>query len=441
MKAAGALFCLLGLFGTAPGCGLVDESYATTGLKSINGTDAFQRLLERHGDVHTVSHVSERVLSKADLLVHFEATSLPVSYYSQVETWLMGKPLFDGQDEPKVGTDNEGKKSSKSEGGDPETGNGRKGEGAAKPKRLRVPVFEVPKRARTLLYVARDTDASVAFWKRLTRQMEGQGVVEQWCRAILEQRAEAANVFPAAGAVLFGKREGDRVRSWLPAGSLAVPGLQWSFRLKPGPARYRDGRLVPARTVLSAGSVVGVRSLRTPAARIVAVYNGEPLLNYSLVRAPARQFARALLDGVFEDLAVDQPQIYIIRDSLLPAAKAAREDNLLRVFRVFPLNFILLHLAVLFALFVFSRWPHERTPLEVARVGTRTFLEHIDALGARLARSRQRTQAVRGIRRYLELHQKRAAGDRDRLGDESEKALSSQQLLREARTYWEKKKP
>ncbi len=75
------------------GCGdeIADETYATTGQKSINGIDAFLFTAKATGRsvVHT-SYLSEEA-QKADIIIHFEKTAgYPEHVYRQMEAWMSG---------------------------------------------------------------------------------------------------------------------------------------------------------------------------------------------------------------------------------------------------------------------------------------------------------------------------------------------------------------
>ena len=434
------------------GCGLVDETYASIDRKSINGIDVFVALLAEVGDVERVAHVSKRVLGRADLLVHFDrGRARNPHYWNSVEAWLQKLPLPPPPASPaakgekhrkkKGRADAKGKrdakskteKKHKSKKGD--SGTVREEDSAGEAR-----AFVVPERPRTLLYVAFDTTASVPFWRRLARQMKGHAQEESWCRAQLEGRLllrEATSVTP----VIFGQRaiRHARARTFPTAGGLAGAELRWPVRQVPGPVRSQGGVPLPARAVLVAeGGPALVRVARAPAARLVLVYNGAPLLNYSLVRAAEREFARRLVALSLASHRSGRPKIVLVTADLMPAAAAARERNLLKILATFPISVILAHLLALLLLFLFARWPHEQTPLDVAPRGTRAFLEHIEALGSRLARTRGRAVAVRGIKRLI-ARQRRFRGQPEPAfsPEEPRQRYSNAELLREAAQYWE----
>ena len=64
------------------------------------------------------------------------------------------------------------------------------------------------------------------------------------------------------------------------------------------------------------------------------------------------------------------------------------------MFLVYPLNIIFIHAGLLLVLFLVSRWPHHRPPLKARPAGTREFLEHINALGLKLMRSKESHKAL-----------------------------------------------
>jgi hypothetical protein len=79
-----ALFC---------GCGdeIADETYATTGRKSINGIDAFLFTAKATGrTIVRTAYLSEEA-QKADIIIHFEKTAgYPENVYRQLEAWMSG---------------------------------------------------------------------------------------------------------------------------------------------------------------------------------------------------------------------------------------------------------------------------------------------------------------------------------------------------------------
>ena len=414
------------------GCGLVDESYGTLGARSINGIDAFVALLKDVGDVESAAHVSERVLRKADILVHFDnGRRNDAHYFRSVEAWLQKLPL-----PHREGRKKKPKSESSKRGGRADTVDAKSGDDEE------APPFVVPPRARTLLYVAFDTTASVDFWRRLSRQMKGHAHEQSWCLAQMEVRLRARELGPST-PVLFGGRSlrYRRGRSFPVQGELAASRLQWPVRQVPSPVRTATGGRLPSReSLLTSGRVPLVRVVRAPAARLVLVYNGAPLLNYSLVRAPQRSFARNLVASLPPEGLKGRPNIVLVTGNLLPTVAAARADNPLKILTTFPISLILVHLLALLFLFLLARWPHEETPLDVAPRGSRSFLEHIEALGSRLARTRRRHVVVRGIERLF-ARQRRFHGHAEKAREgEPRSRVSNSDLMKEAAQYWENPK-
>ncbi len=430
-----------GLFG----CAIVDESYATLGRKSINGADAFVALLKKSGSVEVVPHISVRVLRRADLIVHFDPGGrTDPDYFRAVEAWLEKRPLSRSKG-----------RSKKERGGKAERSDGAKGKGESrdgakdKPEQAESKadevVFQVPPGERTLLYVAFDTTASIPFWERFHSLMKGNPRAHAWSEVQLKARRRARERTPG-GPVLFGPRvlrhRGGRLANV--EGELAVESLRWPLRQVGLAPRSQEGKRLSAEEVLTTtrGDSL-VRAMQTPAARLVVVYNAEPLLNYSLVRRPEREFARRLLAWTLPDVSDRSPRIFVVTGSLLPASDAAREDSPFKILTTYPISVILLHLLALLVLFLFSRWPHESTPLDVPRRGSRAFLEHIAALGDRLLRARERVSAVRAVEHYLRRHNRRSAlrevGGPSASGAPPESEIQDRPaaLLRSAAKFWE----
>lgn len=271
---------------------------------------------------------------------------------------------------------------------------------------------EEPDRYRTILYFVRDTDASAAYWEMLTRQMEGVSPQAEYCREEFEQQLRYRRpMFPREKAPFSTLRlvdpEGRLNRRLIhdPAIFSAAPS-GFPVRHAPGAARpmFSDVEIFARPLLSTADGYDLIRELYLPGARLILVYNTEPFLNHSLVRKEYRTLARELIDYALrtaEDPNDGELKIAIVSRSLTPAQRAAAEESLfLRALTAFPINLIFAQFVFILALFLLSRWPHERRPIAENSAGSREFLEHIRALGKRLSRSRDRAAALEPLVAY-----------------------------------------
>ncbi|MCB1325901.1 MAG: hypothetical protein KDK35_11760 [Leptospiraceae bacterium] len=371
--------------------GLVDESYATREKKSINGTDAFYAILEETGETFSAASLSDRVLKQADLLVYFEDPvgdeQSALNFQKKFEAWAFD---LDPESLP-----DEAREVASRMGENPTLA------GADEPGPL-----EGENRDRTLLFFIADTTSGTSFWERTATQMEDYQEQRDYCLAHLESRRYERSRPLATNATLFGFRqlryEGGPVVQSLRADRVAFPHGVSGFpvRYVPGPitTHFAPEEINPvSRSLLETGRGEDlVREIRTPRARLIVVYNSEPFLNYNLVRPSGRNMARDLVHYAARSPthAGSRPTIAFITGLPLPSATAAEDENPYAMFLVYPLNIIFIHAGLLLVLFLVSRWPHHRPPLKARPAGTREFLEHINALGLKLMRSRESHKAL-----------------------------------------------
>ena len=199
---------------------LVDDTYASLGRESINGIDAFVKMVDeevrvkREGQLLRAGFLSKQIRSEADLVVFFERGSIDdPDYYRHLEAYLFG---YDPEEleEPEVGEDGQPQPDEKNEIPLDESvepveirsrPTPRKTEdaviaGVRSGRRVfaqleQAPEDEVfeeetsedeasedaPDRYKTILYFLRDTDASIAFWQQLAEQMRDHQAQKDYC--------------------------------------------------------------------------------------------------------------------------------------------------------------------------------------------------------------------------------------------------------------------
>ena len=438
---------------------LVDDTYASLGRESINGIDAFVKMVDeevrvkREGQLLRAGFLSKQIRSEADLVVFFERGSIDdPDYYRHLEAYLFG---YDPEEleEPEVGEDGQPQPDEKNEIPLDESvepveirsrPTPRKTEdaviaGVRSGRRVfaqleQAPEDEVfeeetsedeasedaPDRYKTILYFLRDTDASIAFWQQLAEQMRDHQAQKDYCEQMAAQEMlRRSLISPGHRAPLSERRTAystgelvDRLRwdrSVFKAAEFPARGMRFPVRTVPGPAHSYYGlheeQPFDVRSLLATedGDDL-IRELDLPFARLIVIYNSESFLNHSLVNSKNRLLARTLLNHALAMHLYDtsvKPVAAIVHNRLLKTETAVENEfNIFKFLTVFPLNVIVWQFLALLALFLLSRWPHARPPLEVQAAGNREFLEHIRALGVRLSRTTPRMKALEPLLRY-----------------------------------------
>ena len=386
---------------------LVDESYGSVDERSINGLDAFYALLRAESDeVFESGFLTRRVRSEADMMVFFDRSfQRDMGYYLQLEAWLMDANP-DELESPDESDDFE-------EIDEALRGPSRLNRQSAQHPALQTTdenetVTEPPDRYKTLLYFLRDTTASVAFWERLTVQMQEHPDQLEYCQNHYADRLQTRNNVAPDTPIPFGFRHTE-----YPGGTIFDRLIRRKnifngrFRF---PARSIPGRpeshfgltdFSVRRLLATENRDPLIREFLFENARMILVYNAEPFLNYSLVDSANRRLTRDLIRYGLNHTGSGSGKVAIITNRPVPVDRAAREEqNVFAMLLVYPLNVVLLHFIVLLVLFLISRWPHDRPPLKQSPPGSREFLEHIQALGIKLFRSRDHHEGLEPLIDY-----------------------------------------
>lgn len=164
--------------------------------------------------------------------------------------------------------------------------------------------------------------------------------------------------------------------------------------------RYRQGN----RTIIAVQGkpvLVRIQYGRIP---VYILAGSEPFLNWHMATEENRAFLSFLLHAVSEGSdPVDGEQIRVtsIERGLVPAEQmASQERSLIFLFLEEPWGIILSLFILVLIVFIWSRYPHERTPLEPEESGTRRFREHFEAMASRMIRSRNRLAGLGPLVRY-----------------------------------------
>lgn len=258
--------------------------------------------------------------------------------------------------------------------------------------------------ARTLIVVGRDFDAAPSYWQRILpgASAEQSVVIKERLDRAMQSRTTSHNDlldddecswytvknFPAT--VQIRKLEGP----WSEGVDASQVEIELSSSLQP------PGW---AEVLLASGDSMLVSRQQLDEWResqLILVANGSFLLNLSLVNREHRKLASKLVDAVSPQGKVvfleSGPQGLRIDDK----DPAPRLPSGLEVLAIWPMNAILLHLAVLGIIFCFARWPIFGTPLEPSTTAPSDFGQHVDALGDLLSRTTNREYTEQRLQAY-----------------------------------------
>lgn len=258
---------------------------------------------------------------------------------------------------------------------------------------------------RTLIYVARDYDAAVEYWREVLDDFDSQ-----------EARAEAAaRLMEARSEYSFrrGWGTGQTVCEWF---SLE-PGLVQKAEELTSDAGWLDG-VDAAKTDLRLGRfpsfddsfepLLSTRKgpfvARSPRcygdSQLIVVANGSFLLNYSLVNHEHRKLAAELI----ETAGPGERVVFV--ESGFGGLQIAEDDKPSQtpweIVTRFPFNWMLGQFTVLGILFCFSRWPVFGRPKRIEQESLTDFGRHITALGRLLRDNRDAAFAAEEVRKYHE---------------------------------------
>ena len=287
---------------------------------------------------------------------------------------------------------------------------------------------------RTLIYVGRDYDAAPAYWKKVqpgapadraaeVQQQLTQAEVEFDMRRAEFPKSEDCRWFVVKGAkqhrqvsTLGGPYSAGIDASLVDIelyGRLELP--LWAEALeKKSPAdraaAAAPGQFMPIEAgyevlLESEGDVLVTRYRRESygdwqGSQLIVVTNGSFLLNMPLVNHEHRKLAGRLIGEVPEASSV----VFLESDEFGPPIGESDDNaNLssgMQVLKVWPLNFVLLHLAVLGIVFCFARLPIFGRPRELATASPSDFGQHLTALGKLLSKTKDRDYALARLRHY-----------------------------------------
>lgn len=263
-------------------------------------------------------------------------------------------------------------------------------------------------RRRTLVYVGRDFDAAVSYWRQVAPQTPPEQKVEVDRRLALAESDHASRRFkmPAEADEDWFIMRRDPVAE--PEGVLGGP---WSQGVNGAAARIEvEGLLLPpedklATVLLEQAEVPIVYRLSDATfgdGQVIVVANGSFLLNLPLVNREHRKLAARLI----EELEPAERVVLLESGEGGPPLIARDPDENyptgLEIFTVWPLGFLMLHVAIAGLTLCIACFPIFGRAQEPRTTSTSDFGQHIDALGELLAKSEDRQYAVDRLTYYHE---------------------------------------
>lgn len=263
---------------------------------------------------------------------------------------------------------------------------------------------------RTLIYVGRNFDAAPTYWTKMVSR-DAAKQKEFYRRA----RGSAAGLQFRAGR----PKEDELECLWFAIGRGAPHAAEdlsgpWMQGIEPAKAEIEvSDTLKPvgrSRRLLSSdnGPIVWRRVNFGPdQGKLIVVANGSFLLNAMLVNHEHRKLA-----GKVVAAAGPAGRLVLLESGPggPPIDPPAGGSALARLFGAWPLNVILLQLAVLGIIFCFARWPIFGRPKTPPEATNSDFGMHVDAVGRLLARAHDRSYAVARLPENVDAAKADAAG-------------------------------
>jgi hypothetical protein len=274
---------------------------------------------------------------------------------------------------------------------------------------------------RTLVYVGRDYDAGIEYWRRL-KENAPPDLADEMVRREAEARARheaERSIMPENEDAGWFKVSRDHQPQH--ADSLGGP---WAEDID---AKQTDlcleGQLDPLATqpskiddevslhkvevLLQSGHATFVNRITQDdwnGGQIIIIANGSFALNYPLVNHEHRKLAAKLIEASSN---ADDRVVFIESEAGGPPIrdkeKATSAPTSLELLKVWPLNAILLHIAVLGLVLLLARAPIFGRPRDLPGDSTADFGKHVAALGKLLAATKDRNYAQARLSQYREV--------------------------------------
>lgn len=284
---------------------------------------------------------------------------------------------------------------------------------------------------RTVVYVGRDYDAAVDYWQRIAPEAPPEKAAEMLRReAIARAAAEAArSQMPAHEyAEWFTVNRDEPTLQKVPLEGPWAEGLaadqvdlhlqgRLAIPVEEDRSTITDAPPLPEVIEVLLGTAeapfvyrIPVRDpeIDWPESQILVIANGSLVLNYPLIRPEHRQLAARLVAAC----GADQKVVFIESGSggpnVLEKEPNSGYPTALDLLKIWPLNAILIHLAVLGIVLCLARSPIFGRPRELPTDSPTDFGKHVAALGKLLARTKDRTYAQARLEQYRQIAQRRS---------------------------------
>lgn len=258
----------------------------------------------------------------------------------------------------------------------------------------------------TLIYIGRDYDPEISYWRHVlpgapqTQANEIQSRLSQAENFLQKERQRFDFSLECDWFTLDASRPSRKVQSLSGPWSQGIDARRVEIEL--------NSRTIPSgeyETLLANNDAILVSrhgSQWGTTGQLIVVNNGSFLLNFPLINHEHRKLAGKLVaatgqagDVVFLESGVTDPPIQDEDPSNdVPTG--------IEIFFVWPLNFILLHLALLGLIFAFARAPIFGLPRSLPAPPLSDFSRHVTALGELLQKTKDRGYAAAQLDQYYQ---------------------------------------
>lgn len=264
---------------------------------------------------------------------------------------------------------------------------------------------------RTLVYVGRDYDASVDYWQRMKADAPRELADE-----ITRREAEARADHEAQRSLMPENEDAGwfNVNRDQPPRHIESLSGPWAEDIHAAEANIvLEGQLAPVaappseakvEVLLQSGEealVMRITRDEFRGSQIIVLANGSFTLNYALVNREHRKLAARLIE---DSSSPDDRVLFVESQAGGPPIREKEKDSSpptsLELLKVWPLNAILLHVAVLGLVLLLARAPIFGRPRELAGDSPADFGKHIAALGKLLAATKDRNYAQARLAQY-----------------------------------------
>ncbi len=262
---------------------------------------------------------------------------------------------------------------------------------------------------RTFVYVGRDYDAAAPYWRAVlpAAPAAAQPLIQEQITSAEERWTKLRSWWPSESECAWFRLDYSRPpRSvdslegdprWLEGVDASGLDLERTARLTP--AAPRSHHPSPDVLLASEGDVLVARLWRGEG-QVLCVVHGGFLLNLPLVNLEHRKLAGRLVD----EIGPPGKTVVFLESESLTVADYPHTASPFAIFHTWPINWILLHLAVAGILFCFCRLPIFGRPRGLPPAAPSDFGKHIDALAELLARTGDHQHAMT---RWLHFRQAR----------------------------------